>query len=204
MSPPERDGRPDAPRDASGPASASSRELLAGARAGDREALEHLCARYLPRLRRWARGRLPVWARDRFDTDDLVQETLSRTVGRLEGFETRGDGALQAYLRQALLNQVRDEVRRAAHRPPAPADPPERVDPGPSPLEEALGRETVQRYEAALAGLREEDRVAIVTRIEMGCSYLEVAEALGKPTADAARMAVSRAVVRLAEAMGDA
>lgn len=95
-------------------------------------------------------------------------------------------------------------MRRAAHRPPAPDDPPERVDPSPSPLEEALGQETVRRYEAALAGLRDEDRAAIVTRIELGCSYAEVAEALGKPTADAARMAVSRALMRLAEAMGDA
>jgi RNA polymerase sigma-70 factor (ECF subfamily) len=186
-----------------GAAEVSSAELIRDARAGDRQALDHLCTRYLPRLRRWARGRLPAWARDRFDTDDLVQETLVRSLGQLGTFEARGEGALQAYMRQALLNGVRDEVRRAAHRPPAPPDPPERVDSNPSPLEEALGRETVERYEAALAGLREDDRAAIVARIEMGCSYSEVAEALGKPSPDAARMAVGRALVRLAEAMGD-
>jgi RNA polymerase sigma-70 factor (ECF subfamily) len=182
----------------------SSQELLARARGGDREALDRLCARYLPRLRRWARGRLPGWARDRFDTDDLVQETLSRAVGRLEGFEDRGDGALQAYLRQALLNQVRDEVRRAGRRGPARDAAQEGVEPGPSPLEAAIGGERLRRYEAALLGLREEDRAAIVTRVELGCSYAEVAEALGKPSADAARMAVSRAVARLAARLGHA
>jgi hypothetical protein len=38
--------------------------LLARARAGDDRALEPMFARYLPRLRRWASGRLPRWARD--------------------------------------------------------------------------------------------------------------------------------------------
>ena len=61
--------------------------------------------------------------------------------------------------------------------------------------------EAVERYEAALARLRAEEREAIVARIEMGGSYQEVAQALGKPSADAARMAVSRALLRLAEEM---
>ena len=68
-----------------------------------------------------------------------------------------------------------------------------------SPLEAAIGREEVARYEAALARLRPEDREAIVARIEMGYDYVELAEALGKPSPDAARKAVQRAVVRLAE-----
>jgi len=70
-----------------------------------------------------------------------------------------------------------------------------------SPLEEAIGREAVGRYEAALARLRPDEREAIVARIEMDCSYQEVAQALDKPSADAARMAVSRALLRLAEEM---
>lgn len=57
------------------------------------------------------------------------------------------------------------------------------------------------RYEAALARLEPEEREAIVGRIELGCPYAELAEALGKPSADAARMTVSRALLRLAEEM---
>ena len=70
-----------------------------------------------------------------------------------------------------------------------------------SPLEAAIGSETVERYEAALRRLSSEQREAIVARVEMDCSYQEVAQALGKPSPDAARMAVSRALLRLAQEM---
>src|SRR5690349_21612046 len=93
-------------------------QLLERARAGDEAALEQLFARYLKPLRRWASGRLPQWARDVADTQDLVQETLLQTFKRIEGFEARGEGALQAYLRQALMNRIRDELRRFGRRGP--------------------------------------------------------------------------------------
>ena len=60
----------------------------------------------------------------------------------------------------------------------------------------------VEQYEGALGRLSEPEREAIVARIEMGHGYEEIARALGKPSPDAARMAVSRALVRLAEEMG--
>ena len=43
--------------------------LIERARAGDQEALERLFTRHLKPLQRWARGRLPTWARDLADTD---------------------------------------------------------------------------------------------------------------------------------------
>src|SRR4051794_16651827 len=105
--------RPNQPMspDRSDISSESSINLLDRARAGDDAALNALVARYLPRLRRWASGRLPQWARDMADTQDLVQETVLQTFRRIEGFEYRGDGALQAYLRQAVMNRIRDELR---------------------------------------------------------------------------------------------
>jgi RNA polymerase sigma-70 factor (ECF subfamily) len=185
------------------PASAaSSLTLLERARAGDRVALDALIARYLPRLRRWASGRLPRWARDMADTQDLVQETLLQTFKRLEGFEPRGEGALQAYLRQAILNRIRDELRRAGRRPARTELDSQAEGGGQSPLEEAIGRETVERYERALARLGADDREAVVARIELGYSNEEIAELLGKPTANAARVAVQRAILRLAREMG--
>ena len=72
-----------------------------------------------------------------------------------------------------------------------------------SPLDEAIGREATERYEAALAELRDEEREAIVARIELECSYDEMAVMLGKPSPNAARVAVRRAVVRLALKMKD-
>jgi RNA polymerase sigma factor (sigma-70 family) len=171
------------------------------ARAGDAAAVERLCRRYLPRLTRWARGRLPQWARERLDTEDLVQETLLESVGRIQSFEVRATGTFHGYLRQALLNRVRDEVRRANRRPLAGELPETNIDPGPSPLDMAIGVEARERYERALGRLGEDDREAIVARVEMACSYEDVADALGKPSAEAARKAVGRALVRLAREM---
>jgi RNA polymerase sigma-70 factor (ECF subfamily) len=179
----------------------STVDLLAQVRGGDAVALERLCLRYLAPLRRWARGRLPKWARDLRDTDDLIQDTLIQTLRHVDAFDHRGPGSLDAYLRQALVNRVRDECRRVSRRPLVDALDDETVFDGPSPLELAVGSQALGRYDAALATLSQVEREAIVARIEMGRSYAEVAEAIGKPTADAARMTVSRALVRLAEAM---
>jgi RNA polymerase sigma-70 factor (ECF subfamily) len=188
-------------RAASQPDAESSLLLLERARAGDRQALETLMARYLPRLRRWASGRLPRWARDLADTHDLVQDVLLQTLRQIERFEPRHEGALQAYLRQGIANRLRDEFRRAARRPASAELDVERPDHSASPLEEAIGREALQRYERALARLRPDDREALIARIEMDCTNEEIAVALGKPSANAARMAVERALVRLADKM---
>ena len=179
-----------------------SATLLARARAGDVQALDALIARYLPRLRRWASGRVPVWARDGGDTEDLVHDTLIDSLKHLDGFEHRHDGALQAYLRQAVLNRVRSQFRRAARRPAIMTIPEDHVHDGPSPLEQAIGREMTDRYEAGLTSLADEDREMIVARVEMGYTNDELASIFEKPSRDAARVAVARALVRLAEAMG--
>jgi len=136
------------------------------------------------------------------DTEDLVQETLLRTFKRIESFEPRGVGALQAYLRQAVLNAIREELRRKGRRPDAIDLDDLEADRNLSPLEQAIGSETLDRYERALARLSEGEREAIVGRLEMGYTYEELADALGKPTADAARKAAERALLRLIEEMG--
>jgi RNA polymerase sigma factor (sigma-70 family) len=177
-------------------------DLLERARAGDQTAVEELFARHLPPLKRWASGRLPRWARDISDTSDLVQETMMQTFKRLDAFEPRGDGALQAYLRQAIINRIRNQMRNASVRPAGSELESDMPDERTSPLEAAIGQETVESYEAALNRLLPDEREAIVTRVEFGLSFAEVAEVLGKPSADAARMAVVRALVRLAEEMG--
>ena len=177
--------------------------LLQRVKAGDPVALDHLCERYLPRLRNWAKGRLPQRARGLLDTDDLVQETMIRSLHRIQEFEARNEGALQAYLRKAILNNIRDQARRLRVAPHEAELGGNEEDPGPSPLENAVGQEIAERYEAAFNRLKPDDQQAIVMRLELGYSYHEVAEALEKPSADAARMAVSRALLRLAREMED-
>jgi RNA polymerase sigma-70 factor (ECF subfamily) len=176
-------------------------ELLQKVREGDDEALNRLIQRYTPILRRFARGRLPLWARDVSDTQDLVQDTLIHAMRHLGTFRHERDGALQAYLRQAIMNRIRDELRRAGRRPGQTELNPAVASKEASPLEEAIGLETLEQYEQALSELRQEEREAIIARVELGQSYGEVAAALDKPTADAARVAVSRALLRLAKKM---
>ena len=179
----------------------SSLELIERARAGDRDALEALLARYRPRLRRWASGRLPRYARDVTDTDDLVQDVLIGTVRNFGVFEHRGEWALQAYLRQAVSNRIRDQIRRAARTPAIDGLSDSSPTPDASPLESAVGAETFRRYDAALARLDADEREAVIARIELGCSYQEIMALVDKPSADAARMMVSRALARLAQMM---
>ena len=180
----------------------STVQLIDRARAGDQEAINRLFARHVRPLQRWASGRLPRWARDVSDTDDLVQDTLLQTFKRIGHFEPRGSGALLAYLRQAILNRVREELRRKGRRPDGTSlsglDLESTLS---SPLEQAIGQEALDRYDRALQRLKPEEQNAVIGRVELGYTYEELAEALDKPSAEAARKAAQRALIRLAEEM---
>jgi len=174
-------------------------ELLRRAQSGDSEALEALMTRYRPRLERWASGRLPGYARSLLDTDDLVQEALMRALHGLNLIEEQGPGTFQAYVRQAILNRIRDQLRRARVRTAVELT--EQVEgKAPSPLEDAIGADVVDRYERALAELGESDRRLLHLRVELDFSYPEIA-AIMERTPDAVRMASRRALSKLAEIM---
>lgn len=179
----------------------STATLLTRVRAGDRLAREQLVRRYLATLLRWGHGRLPSHARDLSDTQDLVQNTLLKALDRLASFEPRREGAFLAYLRTILLNEVRGEIRRNARHPGREPLGDDIADPDPSPVEREVGAAAVRAYERALDALSAEEREAVILRVELGYTHQQVAEALGKPSADAARMLVARAMVRITEAM---
>jgi RNA polymerase sigma-70 factor (ECF subfamily) len=172
--------------------------LLLRVRNGDGRARDALVRRFLPLLRQWAHGRLPRAARDLHETDDLVQLALMRALKNLEHFEHEGPGSFLAYLRQILLNQVRDEVRRLGRRPGTAEIDPELPDAdAPSPVERLVGSERLQAYERALGELPRRQQGLIVMRLELGMSYPEIAAETGS-TPDAVRVMVARALVRLA------
>jgi RNA polymerase sigma-70 factor (ECF subfamily) len=193
----------DLPSHASTPPLEATAALLARYRAGDERARDRLLARYLPILRRWAHGRLPAGARSLADTEDLVQISLVRALNHMGTFEPAHEGAFLVYLRRIFLKALREEIRRA--HPERWAGEPDAAlaDARPNALEQAIGRETLEAYEAGLALLNEDQREAVVLRLEFGMKFEEIAEATGKPSANAARMTVSRAILRLAEAMDE-
>jgi RNA polymerase sigma-70 factor (ECF subfamily) len=181
----------------------TTRNLLVRVRGGDRPALDALFARLVPSLHRWARGRLPRWARRGADTSDLVQDALVSTFLRVDRFESRRKHALRAYLRQAIRNRIRDAIRRTGSHPWVSI---EDVDlkSQDTPLGEAIGRESAHRYRDALQRLATEERDLIVGRLELGYTYEQLAFIAGRRTPDAARMAVKRALLRLAEEIAHA
>jgi len=170
---------------------------------GSDEARERLCRHFLPILTRWAHGRLPNYARDLSDTQDLVQTALVRALDQVDSFESLREGAFLAYLRTILLNQIRMEIRRVTRRnrhgfADSELEP---TDPEGSVMSEAIGLDVLERYEAALITLTDKAREAVMLRVEFGYSFPEIAEATDTPSANSARMLVSRSLVQLAEAM---
>jgi len=180
----------------------STIQVLERARSGDRSAARILLERALPPLMRWAHGRIPRSGRGPADTEDLVQDAVVQTLKRIDSFEHRNVGALQAFMREVVINRVRDIARRVQRRG-VPVEPPDDLeDSQPTPLERAIMSQKTERFVDALHRLRPVDRQAVIWRVELGYSYEDIATRLGKPSVAAARMAVKRAVERLAAEMG--
>ena len=178
-------------------------ELVVRAQTGDRQAVEALLQRSIPYLKRWAHGKLPSAARNNLDTGDLVQDTVLHVLRRLDTFQPRHVGAMQAYLRQSVINRIRDEVRRIGRHPASCELPIDMPSEEPSPEEQAVQTEAVSKYHDALALISSRDRQLVVLRIEAQWTYEEIANHFTMPTPDAARMAVTRALGRLLASLKD-
>jgi RNA polymerase sigma-70 factor, ECF subfamily len=192
------DGRTPAAAAATDDASSSTIHILERARQGDRSAIQVLIERASPAVRRWARGRVPHYVRSEANTEDVMQDVVFRTLKNIKRLQHVTVGGLQAYLRQSVVNRIRDLVRGSMRHGVALELPEDLRDETPSPLEAAIRAERLDRFLAALQRLRPADRQVIVWRIELGYTVAEIAPRLGKSTA-AAGMAVSRAIARLAK-----
>ena len=181
----------------------STASLLQRVANDDAAAREQLCRQFLPIMTRWAHGRLPNYARDLSETQDLVQLALMRALDQIDQFDALREGAFLAYLRKIMLNNIRMEIRRVTRRnrhgfADAEHEP---QDPEASILSNVIGMDVLERYETALMSLSEKAREAVMLRVEFGYSFAEIAMATDTPSANSARMLVSRALVQLAEAM---
>lgn len=177
----------------------STVNLLKRIRSGEDRAREILLRRYMPVLRRLARGKVPLRARPLVDTDELVQRTMYAVFTHVDSFEHRHEGAFLAYLRKVLKNKILDIARQSSPETTEVGE--ALLALGPSPLELAIGKERLEAYDAALEGLNEQQAQAVVMRLEMGYTYEEIAAAVECPSANAARMLISRALARMAVSM---
>lgn len=171
--------------------------LLAQVRVGDDAAREQLCSLCLSIMLRWTRGHLPLAARDFAETADPVQIILLYALARIDRFESRHEAAFLANLRTALLNSLRNEIARSArHGWPVAVN---EIDRGPSDRGAWDDPARLCEYERGLATLSPDDRAAVVLRIEFGFSFEEIAAAMERPSTNAARMLVHRAVDALSK-----
>lgn len=179
----------------------STAVLIARVQEGDEQARNRLAARYREALLRWAHGRIPSRARGRIDTADVVQSALRRGFEHLDDFEHRREGAFMAYIRQILLNRIRDEARRTERTPHHETFDDSIPSDDTSPLENLIRRERLDAYERGLASLSPTRREALILRLELGFRYRQIAEAMGLPSGNAARFLASRAYLQLARTL---
>jgi serine/threonine protein kinase/DNA-directed RNA polymerase specialized sigma subunit len=134
-------------------------------------------ARYreaLERLTEEERNKIRQRLEEQFRDDDPI--LLLPSAGATGTAVMRSLRRLIARIRGRKSESLRDE-----------SEPPEAAD------------DTLKRYRRALAALKERERRLIILRIEEGAPYEEIAKRCELSSAAAARMAVARAIKRLAE-----
>jgi RNA polymerase sigma-70 factor (ECF subfamily) len=184
----------------------SDEVLAAGARDGARSAFMELVVRHQDRVYRLALR----MCRNEADAEEITQETMLLAHRRITSFQ--GDSRFRTWLYRIAVNQVLMRRRGARRRPlhsietaiteghaepvvAAGGEPPEGAD-------ELLDREMrARRVRAALAGLDESHRMALVLRDLEELSSEEAGEILGI-SPDAVRQRAHRARLRLRELLG--
>ncbi len=180
----------------------TTQSLVDRASRGNDEAIRAIYERLRPRLLRWSHGRLPTYARDLSETEDIVQEALLGSLSNLQGFKQEGGGLL-SYLCASVLNRARNEIRRVGRRPLRSELDEDLPGGEPSPIDNLIARESEDRYRHGLAKLSDDQQDLIIGRLELDMSFQELALHTGKPSGDAARMSFKRALRRLAESLAD-
>ena len=135
------------------------------------------------------------------DTQDVVLEAVQRGISRLGEFEVRHPGALVAYMRTTLRNLIIDHLRERIRQPQRVALDDQHPDTTRSPLERVISDEQIALYDTALTRLKPRDAALVMLKIDEQLSYDEIARSWASASANAARVAARRAVLRLAYEM---
>jgi RNA polymerase sigma-70 factor (ECF subfamily) len=161
--------------------------------------------------------RLDPRLRPRFDSSDVIQETMQKALKDLDDFHGTTEAELLGWLRTILKSTVIDLIRRhKGDKRDVRVEEPVRavvdessawidrrfVHDGPSPSEHAAQHEMLERLMEAAEQLDDAQREVFVLRDVEGSPVAQVAERLGK-TEKAVAGLLARARQRLRELMGD-
>lgn len=200
---PPSDGSPD------------SLDLVRRAQRGDLEALDRLFARYYPRVLAIVRVRLGSALRERMESSDVLHAALIDAVRSFDRFEPRDAASMTHWLARIVENCIRESARRerAAARDPAwerafahLATSRSSLNWEPAAATESAGSEVQARerraqLEACLAELEEAHREVLLLRHYAEAPWESVAEIMGHPSPDAARMLHARALNALRKSL---
>ncbi len=170
--------------------------LLNQIKQGDESSRDQLFAMFQPALLRWAHGRIPAQAKGFMDTEDVVQDTLVLALKNIHNIKAKHPGSFFTYLRTIFINQIKQELRK---NKPFQHSITQFSQDQKMAYENDLN--TLIGYDEALEILSNEEFEAVILRMEFGFSHQEIADMLSRPSANSTRMFISRALVKVAEAM---
>jgi len=193
----------------SAPSEIEVSKSIAVARAGSPAAMGQLLQHYREYLFRIAREELDSNLAPKVAQSDLVQDTCLQAARDFVGFVGDSEWELRVWLRQILLNNLRDAekhyrvaAKRAVHREVSLQDHSDianNLKAGEqTPSAVIVSGENRSAIIEVIRGLPADYRLAVELRSLEGRSFEEVGAALGR-TAAAARKVWSRAVLKMAE-----
>ena len=190
--------------------------LVERAQGGDRQALDELFARYLPRVRQIVAFRMGYRLRDFSEHEDVLQDALLKAFEGLDGFEERSEGSFRNWLASCVLSAANDRARRgmALKRGGGKVRQFSQFEgedltalvfasDEPTPSAQLRGKELAESIEAAILGLEEHHREVILLRLFCEMPYDEMGRELGIEKEPTVRKLYSRALEKLRAACED-
>jgi RNA polymerase sigma-70 factor (ECF subfamily) len=186
--------------------------LVVLAKEGDQSALNQLYSVYAERVRWMVRFRMDKELRSKFESMDLVQDTLIHALSGLHNFTYKNESEFIRWLSKIAENELRSKLRKL-HADKRDVHKEVRFDNGGTksegryvgihePIQTTTPsmilsrKEDLVKLEKAIDELKPEYRESIIlTKVE-GLSYQEIGQKLGK-SSDAVRMLATRAMAEL-------
>lgn len=163
---------------------AADQQLVERVQSGDKKAFDVLVLKYQQKIA----NLISRYIRDPEEVKDVVQEAFIKAYRALPNF--RGDSAFYTWMYRVAINTAKNYLATQGRRPPnddIEADTAEQMDMG-SKLKEqatpenlAANEDIKETIQAALDGLPDELRTAIILREIEGLSYEEIAQAMECP-----------------------
>lgn len=188
---------------------------IAAARRGEPHAVDSLFARNLPPLVAFIRARAGKAIAARESAHDIAQSVFREVLQDVDQIRLEGEGAFRNWLFQQATRKVLDRAKFHGRERRDVAREQAIPEAGPAadailacyasiatPSRHAAAKEELQRFEAAVQELPENQRDAVTMSRLMGLSYEQIAAQMGT-TESAVRGLVARGLAALSSALDD-